>query len=184
MIYGRTIAEVENSTESNPSDFSLLAKRNESSLNSTKNLDEQKNSPMTIDSTTSPKMEELGASEVKKKLKILTLNSGVNPNPEVETHNYRLGKLPSFKSVKLENIQNYLFFNRCKLFFSTQRFFFLDKSNSDFLDKIEELVKSEFSTLKSQLHEFPDLFEIYDNFFNTLWSPLDLVSTKNNSEKN
>ena len=73
-------------------------------------------------------MEETGASDVKKMLKILTINSEVNPNPEVETHdykqgklasyvethNYNLGNLASFSPVNRRNIQNYLFFNRCK----------------------------------------------------------------------
>ena len=37
-------------------------------------------------------------------------------------------------------------------------------------------MKSEFSTVKDHLDEFPDIFEIFDNFFDELWALPDLVS--------
>ena len=112
-----------------PSDFSMLAKRDEGSLKSSVQ-DHQENTTTTSDHCSSPKPEELAASEAKKKLKILKIKSEVGPNPDLETYNYKIGKMPSFKSVNLENIQNYLFFNRCRsnskseIFFANFEFFF------------------------------------------------------------
>ena len=68
-------------------------------------------------------MEETGASGVRKMLKIVPKNSEVNPKPDIKTHKPRLGKLVTFGAVSRKNIQEYLFFNRCKPKLRTFRHF-------------------------------------------------------------